>query len=207
LSAQSVRAKSVRGRPAAGQAELITQRLIDAAWQVLLETGPEQFSLDRVAAVAHASKQTIYTRFVGKRELLQAVLTMRVGRIYGEFALATASPGDLEAVIADVTRRSVTALGAPESLMLDRLADWIDTTPDGNPTRAAIYAEFHQMLCDYLRSAALRSVLPEAEIADAATLWLDNLIGHVRGVPRDGTQLEQWSQTFARYFMRAVSSR
>jgi TetR/AcrR family transcriptional regulator, mexJK operon transcriptional repressor len=196
-----------RGRPAAGQAELITQRLIDAAWLVLLEMGPEQLSLDRVAAVAHASKQTIYTRFAGKRELLQAVLEARIGRFFGAFQEAAASSGDLEAVIADVTRRSVTALSAPESLMLDRTADWIDTSFEGSPIRTAIYREFHQLLCDILRSSASRDSLPEADIADAATFWLDSLIGHVRGVRRGSEQLEQWSRTFARYFMRAVSSR
>ena len=192
-----------RGRPAAGQAELITRRIVDAAWQVVLASGPEQFSLDRVAAVAHASKQTIYARFAGKRDLLQAVLEARVGLIYGEFRLA-AGAGDLEAVVADATRRSVNALGEPDSLMLDRIADWIDASLEGNPTRAAIYAEFHHLLCHYLRGTPDLSRLPQAEIEGAATLWLDSLIGHVRGVPRGGVDLEAWSQRFARYFLRAV---
>ena len=149
-----------RGRPAAGQAEQITRRIVDAAWRVVLDGGPEQFALDRVAQAAHASKQTIYARFSGKRELLQAVLAARIGLIYGEFRLA-AGAGALEAVIADVTRRSVNALGAPDSLMLDRLADWIDASLEGNPTRAAIYAEFHHLLCHYLRGHA-RSVAAAA---------------------------------------------
>ena len=186
-------ANPARGRPPAGQAELITARLIDAAWQVLLENGPEQLSLDRVAAAAHASKQTIYTRFAGKRELLQAVLEARIGRIFGEFQQA-AGAGELEAVIADVTRRSVSALSAPESLMLDRLADWIDAAQQGNPTRAAIYAEFHRLLRGYLRGVAGLASLADGEIADAATLWLDSLIGHVRGVPRGGAELDRWSR-------------
>lgn len=185
---------------------MITQRVIDAAWQVLLECGPEQLTIDRVAASAHASKQTIYARFTGKRDLLQAVLAARVGLIFGEFQQAEAA-GDLEAVIADVTRRSVTALGAPESLMLDRLADWIDTALEGSPTRAAIYADFHHLLREYLHRATRPLALSEGEVSDAATLWLDSLIGHVRGVPRGGEQLDQWSRTFARYFMRAISSR
>lgn len=196
-------AHPARGRPAAGQAEAITRRIVDAAWQVVLASGPEPFSLDRVAAEAHASKQTIYARFSGKRDLLQAVLAARVGAIYGEFRLA-AGAGALEAVIADVTRRSVTALGAPDSLMLDRIADWIDAALEGNPTRAAIYAEFHHLLCGYLRGAGDLARLSDEEIADAATLWLDSLIGHVRGVPRGGAELERWSRQFARYFMRAV---
>ncbi|MGE3692120.1 MAG: TetR/AcrR family transcriptional regulator [Novosphingobium sp.] len=198
-------AHPTRGRPAAGQAEIITRRIIDAAWQVVLESGPEQFSLDRVAAQAHASKQTIYARFSNKQELLQAVLADRVGLIYGEFHLAAAA-GDLEQVIADVTRRSVTALTAPQSLMLDRLADWIDALQEGQPRRAAIYAEFHGLLRQYLRETADLAALDEAEIANAATLWLDSLIGHVRGVPRGGEELERWSRQFARYFMRAVGA-
>jgi AcrR family transcriptional regulator len=195
-----------RGRPAAGQAELIAARLVDAAWQVLLEGGPEQLSLDRVAAVAHASKQTIYARFSGKHELLNAVLEARIGRIYGEFEMA-GEAGDLEAVIAEVTRRSVTALNAPESLMLDRLADWLDSALTGNPTRAAIYSDFHALLRNYLDQTTRPLGLSQGEVSDAATLWLDSLIGHVRGVPRGGEQLEQWSRTFARYFMRAIIPR
>ncbi len=195
-----------RGRPAAGQAELITRRVVDAAWAVLLEAGPEQFSLDRVAAEAHASKQTIYARFSGKREVLLAVLHARIGLIFAQFLLASAA-GELEHVIADVTRRSVSTLSAPETLMLDRLADWIDASLEGNPTRAAIYAEFHEMMRKYLRETQDLALLDDAEIANAATLWLDSLIGHVRGVPRGGDELDRWSRQFARYFMRAVSPR
>lgn len=194
-----------RGRPAAGQAEQITQRLVDAAWQVLLETGPEKFSLDRVAAAAHASKQTIYARFSGKRDLLLAVLRSRIGLIFAEFLLAAAAE-ELEQVIADVTRRSVSTLTAPETMMLDRLADWIDASLEGNPTRAAIYAEFHALLRQYLRKTEDLASLDETEIANAATLWLDSLIGHVRGVPRGGEELDRWSRQFARYFMRAVAA-
>jgi AcrR family transcriptional regulator len=194
-----------RGRPAAGQAEQITQRLVDAAWAVLLETGPEQFSLDRVAAAAHASKQTIYARFSGKHDLLLAVLNARIGLIFAEFLMAAAA-GELEQVIANVTRRSATTLTAPETLMLERLADWIDASLEGNPTRAAIYAEFHELLRKYLRETADLAGLDDIEIVNAATLWLDSLIGHVRGVPRGGEELDRWSRQFARYFMRAVGA-
>lgn len=155
--------------------------------------------------MAHASKQTIYARFSGKHDLLVAVLHARIGLIFAEF-LAAAAAGELENVIADVTRRSVSTLTAPETLMLDRLADWIDTSLEGNPTRAAIYAEFHELLRQYLRETDDLAGLADAEVANAATLWLDSLIGHVRGVPRGGDELDRWSRQFARYFMRAVGS-
>jgi hypothetical protein len=44
-----------------------------------------------------------------------------------------------------------------------------------------------------------------ANIDVAASFWLDGLIGHVRGVPRGGAELDEWAQTFARLFLRAVS--
>lgn len=205
MNASPTANQPARGRPAAGQAEHITQRLVDAAWQVLLETGPEQFSLDRVAAAAHASKQTIYARFSGKRDLLDAVLHARVGFIFAEFLDATDAAA-LEEVIADVTGRSATTLTAPEATMLERLADWIDASLDGNPTRAAIYAEVHGLLRQYLRETRDLASLDDDAIDNAATLWLDSLIGHVRGVPRGGVELDRWSRQFARYFMRAVGA-
>lgn len=196
----------LRGRPAASEAPLISGRIVDAAWQVLLEAGPEQFSLDRVASIAHASKQTIYARFSGKRELLQALLTARTGLMLAEFDAASAS-GDIGAVIADVTRRSVTSLTAPEVKMLERLVDWIDNSaPEGTgSTRDAIYLEIQGLLQSYLASAVARGELVIADIDAAARFWLDGLTGHVRGVPRGGSELDQWAQTFARYFLRAVS--
>ena len=194
-----------RGRPAASEAPLIAGRIIDAAWQVLQETGPEQFSLDRVAGAAHASKQTIYARFSGKRELLQALLGARTGLMLAEFDAAAAS-GDVEAVIADVTRRSVTSLTAPEVTMLERLVDWIDNSApsDGGSTREAIYREMHGQLRGYLAGAVAQHQLAISDIDTAACFWLDGLIGHVRGVPRGGEELEAWAQSFARLFLRAV---
>lgn len=194
-----------RGRPATRDAALIAGRIVDAAWQVLLEAGPERFSLDQVASAAHASKQTIYARFSGKLDLLKAVLAARTGLIFAEFAEA-AETGDAEAVIAELTRRSATSLSAPEAGTLDRLVDWIDTAQGGaSLARAAIYREMHGLLGRYLERAVAQSQLQIADIDAAAMFWLDGLIGHVRGVPRGGEELEQWARTFARYFLRAVS--
>lgn len=195
-----------RGRPASSDAPLITGRIVDAAWQVLLKSGPEQFSLDKVASSAHASKQTIYARFSGKLELLAAVLAERIGLLFTEFS-QVASGGGIEAVIAEVTRRSATSLGAPEALMLERLIDWVDMARGQHSasTREAIYREMHALLRGYLSAAVAGGELVIADIDGAASYWLDGLIGHVRGVPRGGAELEQWARTFARLFLRAVS--
>lgn len=196
------------GRPPAEQAELIGQRLVDAAWAVLIETGPEQFSLDRVAQAARASKQTIYARFSGKHELLQAVLTVRLDSLSAEFQVLDLSSG-VATAFADFAARTLQSLSAPEALMLDRLVDWIDTALTGGadwPTRKAIYAQMHRFIEGHLRMAVDQAGADIADIESAAGFWLDGIIGHIRGRPEFGQHAEAWSKTFARFFLRAVAS-
>lgn len=194
-----------RGRPALGQAETITARVIDAAWAVLLESGPELFALDRVATVAHASKQTIYARFAGKTDLLEAVLDARTGLLFADFDEAAAS-GRIETVIAELTRRSVSSLSAPEALMLERLIDWIDRARPEAAMRERIHVAMHGRLRGCLAEAQAQGQLRLDDVDTAARYWLDGLIGHVRGPQPSGDALDEWAETFARYFIRAVSS-
>ena len=56
-----------------------------------------------------------------------------------------------------------------------------------------------------LAAAVAQGQLVIGDIDGAASFWLDGLIGHVRGVPRGGAELDQWSRTFARLSLRAVS--
>ena len=193
-----------RGRPALGQAEQITARIVDAAWAVLLESGPELFALDRVAAAAHASKQTIYARFAGKPDLLEAVLAERTGLLFADFDEAAQS-GEIEAMIAKITRRSVRSLSAPQALMLERLIDWIDRTRPAASLRESIYRDMLVRLRGCLEHATAQG---QASIADpdaASRFWLDGLIGHVRGLSRHDPAQDHWPETFARYFLRAVT--
>jgi hypothetical protein len=83
--------------------------------------------------------------------------------------------------------------------------DWIDAEiPGGHAfaTRTALYDQMHGLLSGYLHEVSHVKI---ADVDAAARFWLDGLIGHVRGVPRDGEAQDQWAKTFARYFLRAVS--
>lgn len=193
-----------RGRPATGQAEHITARIIDAAWQVLLDSGPELFALDRVAAAAHASKQTIYARFAGKPELLEAVLASRTGLLFADFDEAAAS-GTIEVVITEVSRRAVNSLSAPEALMLERLIDWIDRARPDARMREAIYSAMLERLRGCIDQAASQGQIRIADSDIAANFWLDGLIGHVRGPSRRNETLDDWAQAYAGFFLRAIS--
>ena len=197
---------STRGRPTARQSAQIADRIVAAAWQVLLETGPEQFSLDRVAMAAHASKQTIYARFSGKFELLQALLEARIDMIYAEMH-EFHDTGGAHAAFADLACRAVRSLTAPESRMLEQLVDWIDFAFAGHrdwPTRRAVYGEVQAQISCHLEYARERWQLAIEDIPAAAAFWLDSVVGHVRGLSLKGEQLEHWPAMHARYFLRAV---
>jgi AcrR family transcriptional regulator len=205
-SAGVAEAAIARGRPAAADAALIAGRIVDAAWAAVLESGPEALSLDRVAALARASKQTIYARFAGKQGLLAAVLEARTGALLTLFDEAAAG-ARLEQAIAEVTRRSARSLTAPEAQMLERLVDWLDRADPASAgsTRAAVYRAMEDRLRQRLAQAVAEDQLRIEDIDAAARFWLDGLTGHVRGLPHGGEELDRWAETFARMFLKAVS--
>ena len=138
----------VRGRPRAEQAGQVDERILEAAWAVLLEVGPEVLTLDRVAAAARASKQTIYARHDGKLALLHAVLASRVSAATAGLDIL-AEAGTAHAAFLDLLLRAVVAFGQPEKLMLDRVIDWIDAASgeaEARPTRAALADQFCAMM-------------------------------------------------------------
>ena len=196
----------VRGRPTANQSALITNRIVDAAWQVLLEIGPERFSVDQVAAVAHASKQTIYARFSGKFDLLHAVLSTRIDMLYTEMR-ELADMDDIQTAFADLARRSIRSMVALETRMLDRLVDWIDAAlaeGENLPTRVALYDQAREHIGQLLRHATTRWDIIIDDIPNAAGFWLSGLFGYVRSLPLEGLQHQEWPAIYARYFLRAV---
>lgn len=195
-----------RGRPTADQSALIADRILDAAWQVLMEAGPEQLSVDRIAHVAHASKQTIYARYSGKLDLLQAVLKGRTGVLFSEVRESPVA-ADAESAFTDLAWRAVRSLSHPEARMLERLVDWIDAALTGGadwPSRRAVYKEIQDLICAHLLQAAERWGLVIDDYSSAAAFWLDGLIGHVRGLPRDSAEQAEWAAKYARFFLRAI---
>ena len=195
-----------RGRPTASQSAQIVDRILGAAWEVLLELGPEHLTIDRVAPVAQASKQTIYARFPGKLPLLQAVLAARLDMIFADMREQPVAR-DPDLAFADQARRSVQTLISPEARLLDRLVDWIDATlpgVTGSPTRAGVYEQSLQLIQQQLLSAITRWNLAIHDIPAAAGFWLDGLFGHTRGLQSHELQHEGWPLSYARFFLRAV---
>lgn len=195
------------GRPTSEASARIADRIIEAAWDVLLEHGPEQLSVDKVALAAHASKQTIYARFSGKMSVLRAVLDTRVGALVVE--MRTLYPGvSLEDSLVDLARRSVAFLVASKSRMIDRLVDWIDSNSspeEHQPVRGLIHSEILQELHAMLEAARLRWSVEFIDADRAASFWLEGIIGHVRS-NREHVDAD-WPGAFVAYFLRGACVR
>ena len=177
---------------------------MDAAWRVLLEVGPEQFSMDRVALEAHASKQTIYARFADKTALLRAVLSSRTSPIVAEMEVLDTSL-TLEAAFVDLAERSIGAMVAVESQVLGRLLDWIDdmaTETDAAPLGLIVHKQVHAKLRELFTLAANAWGVSFPNEEHAITFWLDGLAGHVRS--RRYQILPNWPTIYTRYFLEAV---
>lgn len=227
LSGSSVK----RGRPSLAEAEQLSGRILDASWDVLLETGFESFTFDRVARHARIGKATIYSRFASKHDLLVGLLKRRVAQ---RTALIQAEGSELPPIEA-FTRRAtqvLEALGTPDGILLERLIDWLDqernasrakaSRPDTTCTdsvdaatdasegvvRAHVYRLAIESISQTLRSAAARNALHIADFDLAAQLWLEGILGHVRFAgtrgPDAATAIRTWARTYTTYFFAGI---
>lgn len=69
-----------RGRPSKADAAHIDRRVLDAAWDVFLESGYELATMEQIAERAGITKTTLYLRHNDKSALLRATVNDRMSR-------------------------------------------------------------------------------------------------------------------------------
>lgn len=62
--------------------QLLREEIIDAAQRILMEKGFTAMSMEELAARAGVSKPTLYSQFTGKDELLVAIVSQSIDRIW-----------------------------------------------------------------------------------------------------------------------------
>jgi AcrR family transcriptional regulator len=203
-----------RGRPSIAEAEALSGRILDASWDVLLAGGFETFTFDRVARHAHIGKATIYSRFPGKIELMQALLLRRI-ELRTDYLMQQASNLGIEATFRLRAETVITMLFSPDGVMVERLIDWLDQeNGEGQAMRAHAYRNaidtISTMLIDGAAEAGL--VLPDVDLA--ARLWIEGLIGHARLATTEGgsspEEIERWARNYTRFYfngLRAMAPR
>lgn len=200
-----------RGRPSVAEAEQLFGRILDAAWSILLQSGFDNFTFDRVARHARIGKATIYSRFAGKRELLHALMLRRIDIRRTEL-MTVGSDLPLKKAFCVRAARVLAMLQTPEHILLERLIDWFDQESGNDEigTRAMTYRGAVQAIMDSLSDANSAGMTRVADLEQAARFWLEGLLGHSRMSESEGTTQpeaqEHWAQQFTEFFFAGISA-
>lgn len=210
-SDQSSTCKGVgrRGRPSIEEAQRLPARILEAGWEVLREHGFEAFTFDRVARHAHIGKATIYTRFAGKREFLEALLAQKTF----ERRLQIMKLGEGLPLIESFCIRAAAVmhvLHSPEGRMMERLVDWCDQEFGNGEMnyRQAMYVDALTNITDELGQAAKAQDIEIADPELAARFWLEGLLGHARletsAQTVDPQATETWARAYSEFFFAGL---
>ena len=202
-----------RGRPSIAEAEALSGRILDASWAVLLAGGFENFTFDRVARHAHIGKATIYSRFPGKIDLMQALLLRRIEQRTMHLR-QQGSNLSLEAAFRLRAEVIIKMLFAPDGVLMERLIDWLDQEiGQGQSMRANAYRQAIDSIADILTHNAHQAGLVVHDVDLAARLWIEGLIGHARlalteGAAAEGAsspaEIERWASDYTRFYFAGL---
>lgn len=200
-----------RGRPSLEEAQRIPERILEAGWEVLRDHGFDAFTFDRVARHARIGKATIYARFPGKREFLEALLAHKATqRQVTILAVGRGMP-----IIEAFCKRAIVVietLVSSEGIMMERLVDWCDQE-FGDHTinyRRAMFADALAKIEAELRSAAAQDGLDLGDFGRVAQFWMEGLLGHARLIAADRAydhaKTERWAKSYSEFFFSRLGA-
>jgi AcrR family transcriptional regulator len=114
--------RSRRGRPRAGEREQRRQKVIDAAFDELLESGYEKLTMLGIASRAGASKETLYSWFGNRDGLLAAMITDNADTSAERVRDALDTDADPHDTLTGYAIGLLTLLTDPRSIALNRAA-------------------------------------------------------------------------------------
>jgi TetR/AcrR family transcriptional repressor of mexJK operon len=200
-----------RGRPTSRQAAEMEDRLLDAAWALLAETGPEHLSIDRLAARARASKKTIYARYANKRDLLGHLLAQRLELFLADMADPAPADGQTaREAFSILARGHLAALVIGQGRLLERLVDWLDSTVEDDTLRdakARSYARVLAFLEWQIPDTARRVGFDIPDPDGFVRYWLDGIVGHSRtALDCSDAEIERWAAGYTELFLKAAAA-
>jgi len=109
------------GRPSKDDAELLGEKIIDAATSLFLSDGYGTTSIEAIARAAKISKRTFYARFPDKAALLGAVIHRIIEQLRPADAMPLFEGDDINEVLCRLGEIILRASVAPTALALHRL--------------------------------------------------------------------------------------
>ncbi|APG61974.1 hypothetical protein LPB140_03085 [Sphingorhabdus lutea] len=169
------------GRPCAEDAESLTDRILMASWDLLLDIGFEKFSFDKLAKYGRFGKPTIYARFSGKVELLRALLMLSIETTSRGFFESVADQ-HIDKAIPSLCADGVEFFHSPEGRLKDRLIDWLDLETDDNAPsmRGWTLKDGLEKISALLKGACEREEVTISDIDTASLFLIEGIVGHAR---------------------------
>jgi AcrR family transcriptional regulator len=197
-----------RGRPSLEEAQRLPSRILQAGWEVLAEHGFENFTFDRIARHAHIGKVTIYNRFAGKAEFLEALLKFKVI----ERRMSILAVGADLPLIEGFYLRAVAVVEimlSPDGVLMERLLDWCDQELGDGVTnyRLAMYEDALIHIEAQLKETASQQGFVVRDVPLAARFWIEGLLGHARFLGSvqkfDRDETERWARSYSEFYFSA----
>lgn len=187
------------GRPSLQDTEALADHLLDTGWELLLETGFERFSFDRLARFARVGKPTIYARFANKEAFLRAMLIRQIERRQREI-IGDAQGRKITEAMPVMAMTVVEMFQSAEGRLIDRLIDWLDHETSGSPSSlrewamGAAIGNAERLLVE----ADQRGEICVRDPIGAARFFVEGIAGHARiigpGVPFNAEQHRDWAR-------------
>lgn len=185
----------------------MTVRILDAAYDRMLQFGLRRTTVEDVARAAGIARITIYRRFANREELVRAVVLREASRVFGQVDAAVEG---LESVDDQLVEGFAALLRAVRThpLVIRLLATEIDlllpvVTVEGGP----VVAVARQYLAGHFRRAQnagrMRRTDPEVVAELLVRITLSFLVTPDSCIPLD---TDRQARTFARRFLVPVAN-
>jgi AcrR family transcriptional regulator len=213
MSARKIRRT---GRPRAGEAAKIQERLLDAAAWLFSRAGYGRTSMEAIARRAGASSKTVYSRFANKEEVLRAVVRRLFDRVVhaDDAGAAPAADAEPRAFLLGVARELAALSAAKPTAGVNRL---IMAEAFQVPELARLFLEVHERACAIVRAPLERwrasGALPRVpDPAVAAVIFVEMVASIPRmrallGAPLPRAEAERLAAAAVDIFVRGCGSR
>lgn len=170
--------KSAVGRPTLAAAELLAERILDAAAELMLAQGFDGTSMEAVATAAGVAKRTLYSRFPDKSVLFAEVIRRRREQFLAPVAKISAAGGSIEQQLTQIGNHMLKWGLQRDTLALKRLI--ASEVQRMCAMAVTLHSESRERVVDAIAEVLSKPSEPPLRIADkrfAARQFLEMVMG------------------------------
>lgn len=166
------------GRPTRAASELLAEKILDVATELMLEHGFGNTTMEAVANVAGVAKRTLYSRFADKDELFTAVIRRRRELFLAPVEKISAAGGSIEQQLKQVGNHMLKWGLRDDTIAFKRLM--AGEVRRISTVAVNLHSESRERVIDAIAAVLISSNEPSLSVADkrfAAMQFLEMVMG------------------------------